>query len=292
VVGYELVDDVERGLSLLVLADPESGSSKAQKARKLGVEIISEEQLMQLVQRSRPADPKQSPEPPTPAERHKSVKQQQTSSRKDIAMASKTTTVQQSGNFRRFEFVDGKSSKFWEIRVAGAATEVRYGRIGATGQTKVKELGEAASARKSAEKLIAEKLREGYRETTAAASASGSAPKAVPKPAKVGAPVKPIKAGRTPATRPPAKTVATPRAAAAAASKTLCISGKLPSGKKKGDYEAPLRAAGITLVDDVGTGLDYLVLADPASTSSKAEKARKMGVALLSESDLIALAGV
>lgn len=295
VVGYELVDDVERGLSLLVLADPESDSTKAQKARKLGVEIISEEQLVQLVQRSRPADPKQSPKPPTQAERHKSVKQRRTSSRTDIAMASKGTTVQQSGNFRRFEFVDGKSSKSWEIRVTGAATEVRYGRIGAAGQTKVKELGDAASAHKSAEKLIAEKLREGYRQTTAAASAGDTAPKAVAKPAKVAAPVKsdkPIKSGRPPAARTPTKTVATPRAAAAAASKTLCISGKLSSGKKKGDYEVPLRAVGITLVDDVGTGLDYLVLADPASTSSKAEKARKMGIALLSESDLIALAGM
>ena len=74
-----------------------------------------------------------------------------------------------------------------------------------------------------------------------------------------------------------------------ASSKTLCISGKLPSGKKKADYEAPLRAVGIELVDDVIKGLSYLVLADPASTSSKADKARKLGVEVISEAQLIAL---
>ena len=71
--------------------------------------------------------------------------------------------------------------------------------------------------------------------------------------------------------------------------RTVCISGKLPSGSKKADYEAPLRAAGYELVDDVTKGLAYLVLADPASTSGKAQKARKLGVAVISEEQLIEL---
>ncbi|HEX2735640.1 MAG TPA: NAD-dependent DNA ligase LigA [Polyangiaceae bacterium] len=70
------------------------------------------------------------------------------------------------------------------------------------------------------------------------------------------------------------------------AGQTLCITGKLPSGKKKADYEEPLARIGIRLVDDVKDGLDFLVLADPASTSTKAEKARKLGVQLLSEAEL------
>lgn len=69
----------------------------------------------------------------------------------------------------------------------------------------------------------------------------------------------------------------------------MCISGKLLSGKKKADYEAPLRAVGLELIDDVVKGLSYLVLADPASTSSKADKARKLGVQIISEDELIAL---
>lgn len=73
--------------------------------------------------------------------------------------------------------------------------------------------------------------------------------------------------------------------------KTLCISGKLPSGKSKSDYKERLRIAGYALVDSVSKGLDYLVLDDPASTSSKAEKARKLGVEIISEERLIEIVG-
>lgn len=68
--------------------------------------------------------------------------------------------------------------------------------------------------------------------------------------------------------------------------KTVCITGKLPSGKKKSDYAGPLSAAGYRLVDKVNAELDYLVLADPASSSSKAQKARKLDITLISEEDL------
>jgi DNA ligase (NAD+) len=70
------------------------------------------------------------------------------------------------------------------------------------------------------------------------------------------------------------------------ATKTVCITGKLPSGKKKSEYAAALEAAGYRLVDAVEAGLDFLVLAEPGSTSSKAQKARKLNVALISEEDL------
>lgn len=74
-----------------------------------------------------------------------------------------------------------------------------------------------------------------------------------------------------------------------APAKTVCISGKLPSGCKKADYEAPLRSAGYQLLEDVTKDLDYLVLADSASTSGKAQKARKLGVEVISEGQLIEL---
>jgi hypothetical protein len=73
------------------------------------------------------------------------------------------------------------------------------------------------------------------------------------------------------------------------APKTVCISGKLPSGKKKAEYLEPLRAKGYSLVDDVVKGLAYLVLADPDTASSKSEKAKKMGVKLISEAQLVKL---
>lgn len=68
--------------------------------------------------------------------------------------------------------------------------------------------------------------------------------------------------------------------------KTACISGKLSSGKKKNDYAAPLHSVGIKLVDEVFEGLTYLVLADPTSSSSKAKKAGKLGIEIISEIQL------
>ena len=67
---------------------------------------------------------------------------------------------------------------------------------------------------------------------------------------------------------------------------TVCISGKLPSGSKKADYAGPLNAIGYTLVDRVAKGLTYLVLADAGSSSSKAIKARSLGIKVIAEEDL------
>ena len=40
---------------------------------------------------------------------------------------------------RYFEFVDAKSSKFWEVWIEGTTMFTRFGKIGANGQTTVKE---------------------------------------------------------------------------------------------------------------------------------------------------------
>jgi DNA ligase (NAD+) len=71
--------------------------------------------------------------------------------------------------------------------------------------------------------------------------------------------------------------------------KSVCITGKMPSGKKKSEYKAPLFSVGYQLVDKVSKDLDLLVLADPNSQSRKAQKARKMGVVLISEEELQSL---
>jgi predicted DNA-binding WGR domain protein len=69
---------------------------------------------------------------------------------------------------RRFEYVAGMSSKFWDVCVNGTAVTVRFGRIGTEGQSQTKPLGSDAAAKKHAEKLIGEKARKGYRELQAA----------------------------------------------------------------------------------------------------------------------------
>ena len=68
---------------------------------------------------------------------------------------------------RYFEFVEGSSSKFWEIAQNGNEVTVRFGRIGTNGQTQTKTLADADAATRHAEKLIKEKTGKGYQETAA-----------------------------------------------------------------------------------------------------------------------------
>jgi DNA ligase (NAD+) len=264
--GYLLVDDVTKGLDYLVLADPGSSSGKAEKARKLGIEVISEERLEQMVSDGAPAMTVSSPPPPT-----NSVTKPE-----EPKMTTKAPAAPVEGNFQRYEYVDDKSSKFWEIRIESTSVEVRYGKIGTTGQSLTKNFDDGAAARKHADKLTAEKLKGGYQPTDSAAVAPK---KEVAEKASVHA--KTVTEAKV---APPPKVGS--KVQPPGAEKSVCISGKLPSGKKKADYAAGLTAAGYELIDDVRPGLTYLVLADPTSTSAKSEKAKKLGIEVISEEQL------
>ncbi|HEU0030176.1 MAG TPA: WGR domain-containing protein [Kofleriaceae bacterium] len=61
-----------------------------------------------------------------------------------------------------YEFVEGSSSKFWEIVVDGNSVKTRYGKIGSGGQQTVKDFGSRADAMKEHDRLVAEKTRKGY----------------------------------------------------------------------------------------------------------------------------------
>ena len=63
---------------------------------------------------------------------------------------------------RYFEFVEGSSSKFWEIRVEDATFYTRYGKIGTEGQTTQKDWDSNAKAEAEAAKLVTEKTKKGY----------------------------------------------------------------------------------------------------------------------------------
>jgi DNA ligase-1 len=67
---------------------------------------------------------------------------------------------------RYFEYVDGKSSKFWEISYAGNELTTRWGRIGSAGQSKTKAFESDSAAQEQASKLIAQKTGEGYTENS------------------------------------------------------------------------------------------------------------------------------
>ena len=68
---------------------------------------------------------------------------------------------------RYFEYTDEKSNKFWEIDMDGTSVTVRYGRIGASGQTQTKTFPDAAAAQKHHDKLVEEKTEKGYEEKEA-----------------------------------------------------------------------------------------------------------------------------
>jgi predicted DNA-binding WGR domain protein len=97
---------------------------------------------------------------------------------------------------RRFEFREGKSSKFWQIEVGDASFTVTFGRIGTEGQTQKKAWPSAAAAQAAADKLISEKTGKGYVEI---ASAKTAPPKPVaPKSARPPAAKSPPKHGPAP----------------------------------------------------------------------------------------------
>lgn len=66
-------------------------------------------------------------------------------------------------SFERYECVEDGSSKFWEVKVEGAAYTVRYGRIGTTGQSLTKQFADEATARREMEKVRGTKVEKGYR---------------------------------------------------------------------------------------------------------------------------------
>ena len=69
---------------------------------------------------------------------------------------------------RRFEYIEGASSKFWEITTNNREVTVRYGRIGSNGQTQTKSFTSDVAANTHALQQINAKLAKGYRELVAA----------------------------------------------------------------------------------------------------------------------------
>lgn len=62
----------------------------------------------------------------------------------------------------RFEFIEGTSSKYWDIDLQGSTFTVRFGRIGTKGQEKTQVFASIAEAKTAYDKLIAEKVKKGY----------------------------------------------------------------------------------------------------------------------------------
>jgi DNA ligase-1 len=65
-------------------------------------------------------------------------------------------------NPRYFEFVEGNSSKFWEVSQSGNTMTTRWGRIGSAGQSKAKTFADEQAAANAIAVLVEEKTDEGY----------------------------------------------------------------------------------------------------------------------------------
>ncbi|KVG52174.1 polymerase [Burkholderia ubonensis] len=81
---------------------------------------------------------------------------------------------------RRFELIEGNSSKFWEVEQDGSGLDIRWGRIGTAGQSQTKSFADDAKARAALDKLVKEKTGKGYAEVAVAAGASIGATAAKP----------------------------------------------------------------------------------------------------------------
>ena len=108
---------------------------------------------------------------------------------------------------RRWEFVGGKSEKFWESGRNGTTVTIRYGRISAKGQTTTKQFDSETEAESYLVRLIAEKEKKGYAEVAATpdpapAAPQDPAPPAAQDPAPVAVPAAtPGAGGETPGAR-------------------------------------------------------------------------------------------
>jgi predicted DNA-binding WGR domain protein len=105
---------------------------------------------------------------------------------------------------RYFEFVEGTSAKFWEVWIDGTQVLTRYGKIGANGQTTIKDEGSAAAAQKLYDKLVKEKTGKGYVEKGGGTSSAASVPAAAAPVAPTAAPSKAAKPKAEPAKAAPA----------------------------------------------------------------------------------------
>ena len=93
--------------------------------------------------------------------------------------------AKKSTDVRELTYSDGKSNKFWKIEIEGASHTVTFGRVGTDGQSRTKDFGREDDAKKSFDKLVAEKLKKGYADGAGPPSGVASAAKPVGKAAAV-----------------------------------------------------------------------------------------------------------
>ncbi len=67
------------------------------------------------------------------------------------------------GGWQRYESTEDGASKFWEVSLAGSTMNIRFGKIGTSGQAQTKSFASDDAARAERDKLVREKTKKGYR---------------------------------------------------------------------------------------------------------------------------------
>jgi DNA ligase (NAD+) len=71
--------------------------------------------------------------------------------------------------------------------------------------------------------------------------------------------------------------------------KTFCITGKLKTFKNRDELKSDITSFGGKVTDSISSKTDYLINNDINSTSSKNNKAKQLGIPIISEEDYINL---
>mgnify|MGYP001002976647 FL=1 len=172
---------------------------------------------------------------------------------------------------RRFELVEGKSSKFWEIELSGDSFEVRWGRIGTSGQSQTKSFPTAAKAQTEHDKLVTEKVKKGYSEVGGEAT-SASAPAAPTSATKSAASTAKAASPTSATTKSAATSSATSAASAKTAPASAASSSPTSSSSSVGAKE-PAANVGEVVWDDAARKL-VLAVRGFSSAAPKIELAK------------------
>jgi len=176
------------------------------------------------------------------------------------------------------EFVDGKSSKFWQIKIDGSSTVGSWGKIGTAGQSQTKSWASPAAARDFAEKQTQSKISSGYvllRGTKKSQSAAKPAGKAT------------AAASKAAAAAPAASKAAAPKAGSGKkdvlGGLAFAISGTLSI--ERNAFRDLILANGGSFLSSVTKKVHYVIATEDevAEATIKIASARKLNIMILSE---------
>ena len=92
-----------------------------------------------------------------------------TNLKKKSAKTLKKSTPSKPSGFQRFEFNEGTSNKFWQIKVTQTTVEIHWGKIGSKGTHKVMSFDTPSQAKEYVDKQIKSKVKKGYVSTQSSA---------------------------------------------------------------------------------------------------------------------------